>query len=385
MRVRWAFAGVVVGIVIAVIAQLGDEERIFDLLYQLIHHPGFVVFLVAFLYLGIVVAVRWLLLANPLKAMLRATLAATRARSSLITDEAKSREATKQLLDGADNILSRRPGALDVLFWGACEIEVDQRLLAANSLLQLDVPDNEVNVRLLTTAIELESRSATGELAAEIRKVLATNSTATMEYKRALLVVTSDLGLTRVGVANLNITTWHRKSFLIILTGLVLIVVTGSVFERWQLLLVGALAAFLSRLWRALRAREVPKEYWSQWTTLMLAPVAGALAAVGGLLVFELLKATGVVGEALSAVGWNTPTAPETLAVAFLLGFSERYLDRLTAEGEKAATPTAGPSAAPAPVHVAPERAVNGAGATKEPLKVEPLASVVARKSKKRR
>ena len=313
---------------------LGSEKphgRVLDLLYLLIHQPGFVVFVVASLYLVLIVSVRWLLLARPLRAGMSATLAALEASIASLDASDTKKEPVQEFLSDTKKLLVAKAKARERLFWGAYEIEVENRLRYALLMYYDLLPSAEVDVRLLTRAIELERTNASDPFAAVIRKSLKDKSP--IEWKRALLIQSSASGL--VDPSFNNITTWHRKAFLLIITGLILIVAFAASLGQWQLLLVGAMAAFLSRLWRALNSKTVPLEYWSFWTTLMLAPIAGALAAVGGLLVIELLEDADVLGEALAEINWDDPGNSATLAVAFLLGFSERLLDRLIDRGEK--------------------------------------------------
>jgi hypothetical protein len=117
---------------------------------------------------------------------------------------------------------------------------------------------------------------------------------------------------------------------------------------------------------RALRREELPLDYGASWTTLFLSPLFGALAAWFGVALITLATQPSVnlLGDAFRLVEWNTPTAPATLAVAFLLGFSERLFDAVVgaverhAEGTRAAEEAAKAAGTTAPV--IPPRAPSG-------------------------
>lgn len=91
-------------------------------------------------------------------------------------------------------------------------------------------------------------------------------------------------------------------------------------------LLLGFLGGVLSRLLRVVATKELPTDYGAYWVPLFLAPVLGALGAVGGYLVFWALVEARVLGEGLKPL--LSPPAAYGLFVA--LGFSERLLKGLT-------------------------------------------------------
>ncbi len=91
-------------------------------------------------------------------------------------------------------------------------------------------------------------------------------------------------------------------------------------------LLLGFLGGFLSRLLRVVATKELPTDYGAYWVPLFLAPVLGALGAVGGYLVFFSLVEAQVLGEGLKPL-LSPPVAYGLLVV---LGLSERLLEGLT-------------------------------------------------------
>jgi len=128
--------------------------------------------------------------------------------------------------------------------------------------------------------------------------------------------------------------TLHNKAFWLLLVGL------GLAWALWAFgpqalvsgldlgtsLLLGFLGGLLSRLLRVVATDRLPTDYGAYWVPLFLAPVLGALGAVGGYLVFWALVEAKALGEGLRLL--LTPPAAYGLLVA--LGFSERLLKGLT-------------------------------------------------------
>ena len=91
-------------------------------------------------------------------------------------------------------------------------------------------------------------------------------------------------------------------------------------------LLLGFLGGFLSRLLRVVATKKLPTDYGAYWVPLFLAPVLGALGAVGGYLVFFSLVEAKVLGEELK----HLLRPPAAYGLLLVLGFSERLLEGLT-------------------------------------------------------
>jgi hypothetical protein len=154
---------------------------------------------------------------------------------------------------------------------------------------------------------------------------------------------------------------WHNKASWLILAAIVIIGFLSFRAGHAILFLAGAAGGFLSRVMRALRREDLPLDYGASWTTLFLSPLFGALAAWFGVAIITLATQPNVklLGDAFDVVEWDTPHAAATLAVAFILGFSERFFDAVvgavethgaTAEAaEKAAKGPAGPKLADRP------------------------------------
>ena len=130
---------------------------------------------------------------------------------------------------------------------------------------------------------------------------------------------------------------WQNKASWLIFAAIVLMGFLVAAAGHAVLLLAGAAGGFLSRLMRALRREDVPLDYGASWTTLFLSPILGALAGWFGIAIITFATAPGInlLGAAFAQVSWNSPGAAATIAVAFVLGFSERLFDAVVGAIER--------------------------------------------------
>jgi hypothetical protein len=144
-----------------------------------------------------------------------------------------------------------------------------------------------------------------------------------------------------------TLASWHNKTTWLVGCGLLLIIALSVVLQHGVLFLVGATGGLLSRMSRSLKREDVPTDYGASWTTLFLSPVVGALAGWSGVLLIVLGVELNVLGSALK-IDWCNPYGPVALALAFLLGFSERAFDQVLSQLENKLTPSTSstPSAA---------------------------------------
>jgi len=129
---------------------------------------------------------------------------------------------------------------------------------------------------------------------------------------------------------------WHNKASWLMLAALVIIGFLAVTAGGAVLFLAGAAGGFSSRLMRALRREDVPLDYGASWTTLFLSPLFGALAGWFGiaLVTFATSSEVNLLGDAFKRVDWYDPTHPITLAIAFMMGFSERLFSAVTSAVE---------------------------------------------------
>jgi len=127
--------------------------------------------------------------------------------------------------------------------------------------------------------------------------------------------------------------TLHNKAAWLLLVGLGLGVALGSFAPGLSNglsletgLVLGFLGGALSRLLRVVATKELPTDYGAYWVSLFLAPVLGALGAVGGYLVFWALMEVQALGEGLKPL----LSPPAAYGLLVVLGFSERLLEGLT-------------------------------------------------------
>ncbi|MFJ8104700.1 hypothetical protein [Streptomyces sp. NPDC096132] len=125
----------------------------------------------------------------------------------------------------------------------------------------------------------------------------------------------------------------QRVALWLALTGLCAILLIGRVLDHRETMLLGALGGFLSPVVGVMRSQRP-----SSWGVLVLAPVGGALAAVGGLLLVRMLADPdlNLLGQVFLENSWGAPERPIALAVALLFGFSGQLFSRLalTATGQ---------------------------------------------------
>ncbi len=128
---------------------------------------------------------------------------------------------------------------------------------------------------------------------------------------------------------------WHNKAMWLALVGLLFIAALGLTVGNVVLFVAGAVGGFLSRLGRILKIQPKPTDYGAHWTTLFLSPVAGALAGWAGILVVTLLSRQNILGSLFHRVSWERSLDPLVLALAFVLGFSERLFTGFIEQVEK--------------------------------------------------
>jgi hypothetical protein len=130
---------------------------------------------------------------------------------------------------------------------------------------------------------------------------------------------------------------WQNKAGWLMLAAMIIITFLTLAAGKPVLFLAGAAGGFVSRLMRALRREDIPLDYGASWATLFLSPMFGAFAGWFGiaLIVLGTDSSVNLLGDAFKLISWDNPCAPATLAVAFLLGFSERFFDSVVGAVER--------------------------------------------------
>lgn len=247
--------------------------------------------------------------------------------------------------------------------WAAIH-EVERQLASFLS------PDEYVDVYLRWAAAQLRTieRPDAGALAATIATSLDLTPTDSNEARasiargrrallgRALAVIYNDRD-----TSFSTLMEWQNKASWLMLAAAIFIGSLSLSAGGAVLFLSGAAGGFSSRLMRALRREDVPLDYGASWTTLYLSPLFGALAGWFGIAIvtFATSPEINLLGAAFRRVDWYDPTNPVTLAIAFMMGFSERLFDAVTravemhaesaqSDGRQAAPPVIRPPVAPA-------------------------------------
>jgi hypothetical protein len=352
--------------------------------------PGLPLFLLALGYLLLFLFARTYLIACPSRALARAQLEGLWAEHVEGWEEGRkqeddqkkrdAREDTKECLQKARNLLGSR---LSLLFWnGEREMAAWALMHRAERRAAALMSDEEVRARLvrglgelgvfseeeralwqkqLKRALGLEgqdpqqgSPSQGGGSGQEVAARALSPSTDPQEpgqgsgqaesnarccqkpdprVQRALLeeflAALYDARDTRYA----RLLTLHNKAAWLLLVGLGLGVALGCFapglpngLDLGTGLLLGFLGGVLSRLLRVVATKELPTDYGAYWVPLFLAPVLGALGAVGGYLVFWALVEVRALGEGLKPL----LSPPAAYGLLVVLGFSERLLKGLT-------------------------------------------------------
>ncbi|MCM2424910.1 hypothetical protein [Streptomyces sp. RKAG337] len=205
---------------------------------------------------------------------------------------------------------------------------------AERRLLRLETPAERASSLQFTRLVLLDSqRAGDTDLAAQ----LAAHPPDSPQAEALLLAVNELLHQREDSAAELEYEQ-QRIALWLAMTGLGALLLVGLVLGHTTTMLFGALGGFLSPVIGVLRSQR-----HSSWGVLVLAPVGGALAATGGLLLVRMLAdpRLSVLGTVFLDSSWNSPDQPVAMATALLFGFSGTLFSRLalTATGQIAAPP----------------------------------------------
>ncbi|MFD9398162.1 hypothetical protein ACFWA4_04985 [Streptomyces sp. NPDC060011] len=204
---------------------------------------------------------------------------------------------------------------------------------AERRLLHLQPPE-ESAARLRSLRLRLAASGLPGD--AELATELAAQS-ATSPEAVALLSATTEYLHDREDSEAEREYEQQRTALWLATTGLGAVLLIGVTLGHQPTMMLGALGGFLSPLIGVMRSQRP-----TSWGVLVLAPVGGALAAVGGLLLVRMLAdpELNLLGNVFLENSWNAPAQPIALAIALLFGFSGTLFSRLalTASGQLAST-----------------------------------------------
>ncbi|MEU6235426.1 hypothetical protein [Kitasatospora sp. NPDC047058] len=193
---------------------------------------------------------------------------------------------------------------------------------AERQLLQLEGPE-EIAARREALRLRLEGAPLPGR--PELGTELASPERSDAQARALLLAVTEQLHDQEDADYEREYEQ-QRIALWLTLTGLGMVLLIGLVLDHRLTMLVGGLGGFLSPLIGVMRAQRP-----SSWGVLVLAPVGGALAAPGGLLLVRMLAdpELNLLGQVFLHNSWDAPGQPIALAIALLFGFSGTLFSRL--------------------------------------------------------
>lgn len=325
---------------------------------------GFVAAMAVFAYLMVLLVARWLLIARPYRDSLMAEISILEARLKATCVEGdKSRNQAESLLEDAKKQLDDP----DPFFWSWGDQKTAAQLIAAAEVLaaraltptearhRLDVVLNEIG-RYSKTDTQVNSglqRFQTTAQRLERERIPPSNGGSGTEAdspEYQILHANALALLHRLEVAEFaRILKWHRKVLWITVSGLILLVLIAVFLGSAELLIVGAVGAYLSRLTRIIRRADAqPEDVSSYWTNLLLGPLLGALAAYGGILLIAVFNELELAGPALANVGFDLDAAGVdrtlTLSLGFAFGITEGLVNRIASGVDVALTGRPDPS-----------------------------------------
>lgn len=193
----------------------------------------------------------------------------------------------------------------------------------------------EVDEQLRTARAKLKVIPG-DEVADIVKRIDASLKDAGAANARAALLREAEVFRHNISDSNYeNLANLLSKAVWLTWAALALVVALAAMFDRESFFLLGAAGALISRLTRVLRRRPSASDYGAEWSTLVLAPAAGAVAGwVGVALVAALSGDPFNVMTSSFAKPWDDPTLPLGLALAFVFGFSERSFNKLLGVAE---------------------------------------------------
>jgi hypothetical protein len=337
-------------------APLGDCDVMPDTSWT--NRLGALAFLI--IYLSSILITRWFKIAKPSHNFLLAQIAAVRTRFITEVVPNPTPEQTKNienLVEQLKLVEAKYTGPfrwVQFLFWSQSAENADWVTIheIERELTAYLAPEELVHTRLIVASAKLRSLSpaAAKALADQIDHELAA-SAPNSELRRRLLAEASNLINDDRDTNFTTLMDWQNKATWLILISCLLIIVMGHLGGNVILFLAGAAGGLVSRLMRAIQRQDVPIDYGASWTSLFLSPLYGAVSGWFGIALITLLSnpQIGLLGRVFTFVKWCGPLTVPTMAVAFILGFSERLFSAVADALEQQAAKTPAPAGAQAP------------------------------------
>ncbi|MEU8529802.1 MULTISPECIES: hypothetical protein [Streptomyces] len=305
--------------------------------------------LVCLSYLGIVFITSRGLIAAPQYRQLQGRTGDVRAQATVLAaaadddpERAAAITAVTERLDDLEHtslVVWRLPVTHWVITIPLSKLAAAWRVLhnCESRLLRLQSPEeNAALLRSLRLRLASSGQPGDAELAAEIAAELETRP-ATPAAATALAGAATEYLHDREDAEAEREYEQQRTALWLAATGLGAVFLIGATLDHRPTMLLGALGGFMSPTISVLRSQRP-----ASWGILVLAPVGGALAAIGGLLLVRMLAdpELTLLGNVFLENSWEAPTRPIALALALLFGFSGTLFSRLalTATGQLAPT-----------------------------------------------
>lgn len=310
--------------------------------------------LVIFAYFLMVQMLRTHFVADPLRQSARSELARQRRRLKAIpkTDRESAvvvRRSTHKMLRSAERSLSP-PGGFgrlrELLSWSGSRenAAVSTAHEAERLIVAWLLPDISVNGRLRRARYELKSlpepeRAMWSEALDRVEAAPPDEIRATIGEMLADVYQHRDTAYSEAWSFNSKVAWFEWLGFL------------AAVVMVWHgqgmLLFAGAVGGLMSRVQRARTSPPSPGDHGFSWPLISLSPMAGAIGAWVGIYLILGLAMTGGAPDLSSAFGSHPLMQPTTtvIALAILLGISERFLDRVVALAERSIVPGVTPAA----------------------------------------
>lgn len=307
-------------------------------LYAATHNAAWGTLTVMFTYCALLIIMRWHYIARPIQANAQSELSALKDQLELKISERGTvspnsiQVTTGKLMETHINevkTLLAPPTFSEFLYWsGSRELQAWRQIHYVKLLDLSLIDDSEVCAELdaLTGQLTLELPREKNYLDI-IRSSCSPSTVNTGEYRKVMLRNIREYLYNRQDDGFAALAEANSKSIWMLIAstlGVCLCAAVGGV----PLLIAGAMGGLVSRLSRLALAQVLPTDYGSSWPTLYLSPIAGALAAWGGLLLIDLAKSLKLLGSVLDCVSW---AAQETInaqpAVSVLLAAIVKSLE----------------------------------------------------------
>lgn len=239
------------------------------------------------------------------------------------------------------SVTQRAKFARSWLWNGELELAASMRLAAVRQLLPDTYPDAEVRARLGFFAVSDRMTLSTEQLQA-VEKVLAEGETDLARRRRHALLRELEGSAVRESLSDYrDMLNLHRKSWWLTVVALSAVLVLGSTEERLLVpLLAGAIGGFLATVFRFTRSKGVPTQYQTAWAVITLAVPVGALGGAVAAVLIAGLHDLGFVGREFGGFTAYLQTGRNSqvwtvATVAFVAGFSARFIERLAERLDK--------------------------------------------------